>query len=179
MIKTLLDKRLVEEIAKAGLEEPRVFYRPALVLRGSHEMENEPLLEIWSELFLVEPRGTIRDAESLYPLMEWIKDSKSGDIKAKYELRPLSESSKDSPFNPFTTEKVEKLILSRDYFECLSLHRFSKETGIIIHGNEHRGYGIRRVYGRENNFRGLINLVNKKPTASELAIYAVRNYVDE
>ena len=84
MIKTSLDKKLIEELTNAGLGEPRRFYRPALALRGSSELENDSVLSMFMELFAGESRGcTIRDLEPLYPLLEWVKDSKSENIKLK------------------------------------------------------------------------------------------------
>ena len=82
MIKTSLDKKLIEELTNAGLGEPRRFYRPALVLRGSYTLEDDPLLKSLIPK-LQEQKGSIWDLEPLYPLLEWVKDSKSENIKLK------------------------------------------------------------------------------------------------
>jgi|SRR3989338_3096938 len=95
-----------------------------------------------------------------------------------YQLWPLSESAK-SLFNPFTTERVEKLILSRDYFDCLSVHHLNNESGIVIVGNEYRGHHTKRGYGFKEPFRGLIQLMDKKPKANNLARYVVRNFIEK
>ena len=179
MIKTSLDQKLIEELTLVGLEEPKRFYRPALALRGSYAIEDDEELGLKSLTpKLQEQRGSLGSIGPLYPLLEWVKDSKSGDIKLKYELWSISETI-NSPFNPFTLEKVERLILSKDYFDCLSLHHLSNESGIVIVGNEHRGQYVKRGYGDKDCFMGLIDLMSKKPKASNIATYVVRSFINK